>query len=461
MDLIILSLIVLFGGSFLTFLRRKHAGLISTLTLALSLIILLLNGMNQAREYELFPELNLNFGILLDNLSFPFACMILFISTLASFFSMDFMKGKKNLHLYFVCLILFATGMYGVTFSTNLIQFYIFWELMIIPAYFLIAYWGHKDSARIGLVFFVFMHVGALLILISILWIYAQTGSFSIIELIQKRASIPLDTARWVCLLFLIGFGVKMAIVPLHAWLPDAHAEAPAPVSAMLSGLMIGIGAFGIARIVLPLFSTILFDYNSWLILISLITMFYGAIMALAQTDIKRLLAYSSISQMGYVFFGLFLPGIGYVGSILQVLNHAVVKALLFFISGILIYSTETRDMRKLGGLMKDMPLTTCSSLIAALALSGIPFLNIFVSEWMIFQGGVISGKFVSTGIAIGITFLTLAYSLWMIKRIFFGKKPNLRVRPLTLKFKLTLICLSLMIIITGIWPSLIINLLM
>ena len=462
MDLIILSLIILFGGSALVAIVKKHSGLISTLTLALSLVLLLINGTDFFIDYPLYPRMRLSFGILLDKLSFPFASMILFISTLASYFSMDYMKKKKNVHLYFASLILFATGMYGVTLSTNFIQFYIFWELMIIPAYLLIAYWGHGEASRTALTFFIFMHVGALLILGGILWIFLHTGSFNILQIIQEKSLIPLSIAKGLSLLFLIGFGIKMAIIPLHAWLPDAHSEAPAPISAMLSGLMIGIGAYAIARIVLPLFPVVLSQYNLWLVIISLVTMFYGGIMALAQNDVKRLLAYSSISQMGYVFFGLFLPNsVGFTGSILQVLNHAIVKSLLFFMSGVLIYSAGTRNLKKLGGLMKDMPVIACSSIIAALALSGIPLFNIFISEWMIFQGGMMSENLLSTGIAIGITFLTMAYSLWMVKRVFFGVQIARIKRAPTLKMRLTMIILTIIIILVGIWPSPIIDLLM
>jgi len=460
MDPISLSLIVLFIGSLLSFLVRKYSGLFSTLTLLTSLIILSINGMNFHREYVLFKELDFSFGVFLDKLSFPLAFIVLLISTLASYFSIDYMKGRKNVHLYFTCLLLFTAGMYGVLLSTNFIQFYIFWELMILPAYFLIAYWGHRDASRVALVFFIYMHIGAILILAGMLWLYSHTGTFNILHLIEKKYLLTLKSIKWLCLLFLVGFGIKMAIFPLHTWLPDAHSEAPVPVSAMLSGLMIGMGAYGIARIVLPLFGDFLIEYNFWLSTISLLTMFYGAIMALVQTDVKRLLAYSSISQMGYVFFGLFLPGLGYVGSVFQVINHAIVKALLFFISGILIYVTGTRDMKELGGLLKDMPLTACSCIIAALALSGIPFLNIFVSEWLIFQGGVMEGRIVSTGIAIALTFLTLAYSLWMVNKIFFGEKKNLRLKPLTLKFKVTILLLTLMIVGIGVWPSIIVNIL-
>jgi NADH-quinone oxidoreductase subunit M len=461
MDIITLSLIVLFSGAGLGILIKKYSGWISTLTITVSFLMLISHGLGFFEKYVWVQPLGLSFEVLLDKLSFPISAIILLVSTLASYFSIDYMKGRKNVHLYFACLILFAAGMYGVVLSANFIQFYIFWELMIIPAYFLIAYWGYGKASRIALIFFVFMHVGALLILFGILWLYSQVGTFDILELIQS--TIPLSIAEGVSLLFLIGFGIKMAIFPLHGWLPDAHSEAPSPVSAMLSGLMISVGAYAIARIVLPLLSFLLVDYGLWLRSLALITMFYGGLIALAQTDIKRLFAYSSISQMGYVFFGLFLFNtVGYVGSIFHVINHAIVKSLLFFISGVIIHSTTVRDMRKLGGLLKYMPVTTFAALLAALSLSGIPLLNIFISEWMIFQGGIQSGNIISTSLAIGISLLTVGYSLWMIKRVFFGKKhPGLRIKPPTIKMKITMITLSVMIILFGIIPGPIIDMLM
>jgi len=459
MDPILFTLAILLSGSLISALVKKWSGWISTFILLLSLVILLFTGFNFSNRYILFPEFDLSFEIRIDKLSFLFASMILFISSLASFFSIDFMKKKKNRHFYFSSLILFATGMYGITLSLNLLQFYIFWELMIIPAFFLIAYWGHNP--KVAFTFFVFMHAGALLILTGIFWLYVETGNFSLIQMIQEKNLIPLEVSKWICLLFLLGFSVKMAIVPLHVWLPDAHSEAPAPISAMLSGLMIGVGGFAIARIVLPLFSEILLDNSIYLTSFALLTMFYGGLMALAQNDVKRLLAYSSISQMGYVFFGLFSSNdIAYLGSLLQIFNHALVKALLFFHTGVLMYSTGRRDLREFGGLMKRMPLTASTCLIAALALSGIPLFNMFVSEWLIFQGSLMEGRYLSTAMSISMTFLTLAYSLWMIKRIFFGKMMGGKIKEPTLKFKLVMLILGILIIFFGIWPAPIINLL-
>jgi NADH-quinone oxidoreductase subunit M len=461
MNLITLSLIELLGSSALCILVKKYAGQISTLALLIATLLLLFQGQNFYVEYEWIKALGINFGIYLDKLSFPLTLIILLISCLASFFSIDFMKGKKNLHFYFSNLIWFATGMYGVLLSTNFVQFYLFWELMIIPPYFLIAYWGHGKASRIALKFFIYMHASALLILFSIFSLYLQTHTFEILEIIKMQ--IPLEFAKWVALLLLLGIGIKMAIVPLHGWLPDAHSEAPAPISAILSGLMIKVGAYAIARFVLPLFGIFLPFYSFWLLLIALITMFYGALMAFAQVDIKRLFAYSSISQIGYIFFALFLFNpIAYAGSILHIINHALVKALLFFISGILVFSTGQRNMKKLGGLLKLIPTTTFAALVGALALSGVPLFNIFVSEWLIFQGGIMQAKVLETGIAIGVSLMTTGYSLWMIKRVFFGKLPKgIKVKEPTLKMKITVILISILIIAIGVWPSPLIEMLM
>lgn len=461
MDIITLSLIVLFGGAGLTVLLKKHSGWISTIVIMISFLMLISHKSGFFENYAWVRELGLSFEVSLDKLSFPISIIILLVSTLASFFSIDYMKGRKNVHLYFACLILFTAGMYGVVISANFVQFYIFWELMIIPTYFLIAYWGYRKASRIALIFFIFMHIGALLILFGILSLYSQVRTLDILQL--THSTIPLNIAEGISVLFLIGFGIKMAIFPLHGWLPDAHSEAPSPISAMLSGLMISVGAYAIARIVLPLLSFVLINYGLWLRSLAIITMLYGALIALIQTDIKRLFAYSSISQMGYVFFGLFLfNNTGYVGAIFQVINHAIVKALLFFISGVIIHSTGVRDMRKLGGLLRYMPVTAFAALLAVLSLSGTPLLNMFVSEWMIFWAGIQSGNIISTSIAIGISLLTVGYSLWMVKKVFFGVKPaRLKIKPVTIKMKIVMIILSVIIILFGIMPGLIINMLM
>jgi NADH-quinone oxidoreductase subunit M len=254
-----------------------------------------------------------------------------------------------------------------------------------------------------------------------------------------------------------------MAIFPVHTWLPDAHAEAPTPISVMLSGVMIKCGAYAFARILLSGFGQTVTQTSDALAILGVVTMIYGGIMALAQTDIKRLLAYSSISQMGYIFFGLGVYStIGATGALFHVVNHAICKSLLFMCAGAIIHQTGKRNIRRLGGLANKMPITCAASLIGALSLAGTPPLNGFWSEWMIFSGGISSGKILITTIAVVSTAITAGYYLWFIWRAFFGTTPIEleNTKEASWMMRIPIIILAVIAIVVGIWPDIVLTLL-
>jgi NADH-quinone oxidoreductase subunit M len=380
------------------------------------------------------------------------------------------MDEKHEQTSYYVSLLFFMSGMIGVVFSANLIQFYLFWEMMLIPSYFLVSHWGiSKKRGSIGFKYFIITHVGALFMLMGILSISTFTGTFDFVELptalnnvINTGIMSSFDVLA-VFIFLLTGFSVKMAIFPFHTWLPDAHSEAPTPISAMLSGLMIKSGAYAFARILLIPFSSTAAQASTILSILGVFTMIYGGIIAISQKDIKRLLAYSSISQMGYIFFGLSMfSEIGANGALFHVISHALGKSLLFMCVGIIIHQTGIRDIRKLGGLASKMPVTCIGAFIGALSLIGTPPLSGFWSEFLIFWGGISSGKTTITLIAIISTVLTAGYYLWFLWRAFFGTTPkNLEKIPkASWLMRIPIIVLSSSIIITGIWPDLILGLL-
>jgi len=375
------------------------------------------------------------------------------------------MENEPGQAGYYANLLLFMSGMLGVIFSSNLLQFYLFWELMLIPSYFLIAFWGTaKRALTIGFKYFIFTHVGAVCMLLGILSIYTYTGTFDLVTLSLPGVygKIPPNMIMLIFGLLLIGFCVKMATFPLHTWLPDAHSEAPAPISAMLSGAMIKCGAYAMIRIFLSMFSSTMLQTSDYLAIIGIVTIIYGGLMALAQTDIKRLLAYSSISQMGYIFFGIGVSyELGVTGGLFHIVNHAICKGLLFMCAGVILHQTGTRDIRKLGGLAGKMPITTISCLIGALSLAGTPPLSGFWSEWMIFGGGVASGKFLLTLIAIISSVITAGYYLWFVWRVFFGATPeNLEnVREGSWLLLIPIVVLTVATVALGIWPDLLLGL--
>jgi NADH-quinone oxidoreductase subunit M len=448
---------------------EKYAGWLATIVASIP-VLMILSMATELIEgggpihvtYAWIPSINLTFGFLVDMISLPIGLIVATVSFISCFYSVKYMKGERGQAGYYANLLLFMAGMIGVILSANLLQFYLFWELMLVPSYFLIVFWGEsKKRLVIGFKYFIFTHVGAVCMLLGILAIYAFTGTFDLTELPGASTAIPSSLIPALFVLLLIGFCVKMAVFPVHTWLPDAHSEAPTPISAMLSGVMIKCGAYAIARILLSTFGQTVTQTSDALVTLGVITMIYGGLMALAQTDIKRLLAYSSISQMGYIFFGLSVgSALGITGGLFHIVNHAICKALLFMCAGVIMHQTGTRDITKLGGLAGKMPITSVASLIGALSLAGTPPLNGFWSEWMIFSGGVSSGKILITTVAVISTAITAGYYLWLIWRVFFGATPKKldNVKEESWLLCIPIVTLAAVAVVLGIWPDLVLQ---
>lgn len=463
---------IISGVALYVFRKRveKYAGWLATIVASLSVLIILSmvidlierGPIHFAYAWIRTPSIKLTLGFWVDMISFPIGLIIAVVSALSCFYSIKYMKGESGQAGYYANLLLFMAGMIGVIFSANLLQFYFFWELMLIPSYFLIVFWGKsKKRLAIGFKYFIFTHFGSLCMLLGILSIYVFTGTFDLVELSQAAAAIPPSSILPVFVLLLIGFCVKMAVFPVHTWLPDAHAEAPAPISAMLSGAMIKCGAYAIARILLSGFGQTVVQASDALAILGIITMIYGGLMALAQTDIKRLLAYSSISQMGYIFFGLGVgSALGVTGALFHVINHATGKALLFMCAGAIIHQTGTRNIKKLGGLAGKMPIICIATFIGALSLAGTPPLSGFWSEWIIFSGGISSGKILITIVAVISTVITAGYYLWFLWRVFFGTTPKKleNTKEASWMLRIPIIVLAAAAFVLGIWPDLILR---
>jgi len=374
--------------------------------------------------YAWAPTIGLTFGLRVDIVSFVVALIIDLIGILASIYSISYMEHEEGLGAYFALLLMFVVGMLGVILSTNLIQFYIFWEFMIIPAIFLVAEWGSGQAKQFSFKTFIYARVGGFSLLFGILLTYLSLGTLNMYEIPKLINRMDSSMQVIVVTFFMIGFAIKMAILPLHTWLPDFHAEAPTPISALLSGVMIKCGAYAIARILVTFFTGVMTSLTSLFASLAVITMIYGGIMALAQTDLKRLLAYSSISQMGYIFFGLTtFSAVGLTGALFHVVNHAIFKGLLFMCAGAIMHATGTRDIRLMGGLRKEMPITFTACLIGALSLSGIPPLNGFWSKDLIIAAAYESQMYPFLIVMLISSALTFAYSLRWISITFLGEK--------------------------------------
>jgi NADH-quinone oxidoreductase subunit M len=439
-------------------------------------------------EYTWIPVLNSHFSLFVDGISASIAIISLVLIVAASLFSINYMEGKKNLPVYYVLLSLLSVGLVGVFITSNLLLFYFCWELMLLPAYFIIGGWGYRESYRAAFKFFIFTHAGAVFVLLGIGAIYMVTGATDFFAAQSALMNFP-DIAKWVLLALTAGFAVKMAIVPLHMWLPDAHSEAPATMSALLSGVIISAGAYAVLRLslgtVFPAVAGTDFGlaFLHGLSVFGVISAFFGAFIALVETDIKRIIAYSSIAHMGYILFGLSLypsaPLVGgavvltaaITGTVLHILNHAVSKGLFFLSAGSVMHQTEQRDIREMGGLVSRMPFTGASAIIAALSIAGSPPFACFISEFLIFVGAFNVIKtdafyLIPTVLMLIATVLSLAYSLRFAHKIFLGKPktetPNIETHKITdvpNYMKLSMLILIVFVVILGVYPTFFINL--
>src|SRR5687767_8951696 len=454
-----------------------------------------------------------NFGLRIDGLSLPFAIIINILCTVLTLYSKPYMlhkikesfeenSGKResapdsneyksnaggneiktltvsksaeeqyvnhHMGLYFALYLTFSMGMLGTVLATNLIEFYVFFELMLVPSFFLLAFYGYGERKRIALMFFFWTHVGAVVLLLGLLAMGLFAGGFDYDTVMQNVEKIP---DQWIVLIvfaLVIGLGVKLAAFALHIWLPYAHSEAPTPISALLSPAMIGIGAYGLLRLWLELLVGDYSQYSIYINLWGLATMIYGGAMALMQDDIKRVLAYSSISQMGYILFGIGSESVlGITGATFMYVTHGLGKAILFMMAGSIILQTGTRSMSKLGGLAGKMPYTAVIAMIGALTIIGIPPTSGFMAEWILFNGVLQTATadmdpLRTTMFALGIlaTVLSSAYILWMYKRIFFGKIPEelAHVKDSNRYITATMAVFAAMTLIIGVYPDLFLN---
>jgi proton-translocating NADH-quinone oxidoreductase chain M len=375
---------------------------------------------------------------------------------------------NSQIALYFALYLTFSMGMLGTVLATNLIQFYVFFELMLVPSFFLIAFYGYGARRRIALMFFFWTHVGAVVLLLGLLAMGFFAGGFDFDTVRANAGNIPEQWLPLIVFALVIGLGVKLAAFMLHIWLPYAHAEAPTPVSALLSPAMIGIGAYGLLRLWMELLAGSYEQYSLYINMWGLATMIYGGAMALMQDDIKKVLAYSSISQMGYILFGLSSESIlGITGGTMMYVSHGLGKAILFMMAGSIILQTGTRSMAKLGGLAGKMPYTAVIAMIGALTIIGIPPTSGFMAEWILFNGVLQTATaemdpLRTTMFALGIlaTVLSSAYILWMYKRIFFGKIPEelAHVKDSNRYITATMAVFAAMTLIIGVYPDLFLN---
>lgn len=459
----------------------KNTGWIVAAILSYTTFLLILtgvalwNGAGQIEEQYVWSTaiFNLKLGFKADGLSLPVAFVMNLVCAASAVYSVRYMEhrieqlyGKENRSMYAVyysMYSLFSIGLVGVSLSTNLIELYLFVELVLIPSYFMIDLFGYVDRHRIAIMYFIWNHIGAALFLIGTVLAFSGNGGSFDITALSARALSGTSLGFWVCLLILLGWLIKMATFGFHVWLPYAHGEHPTSIAAIIATI-VGLGNYVIVRLLFGQMLTSFQVFSMPLMILALITMIYGAFLTIAQDDIKRLYACSTISQTAYSLLGIAsLTPFGVAGGVFYFLSHTLGKCILFSIAGILITQTGVRDMKQMGGLARKMPMTATLCILGSMILAAIPPLSGFQAEWIMFVGIFQKGQAFSLNLAIAVIgiftiVLTTVYTFWPVMRVFFGQIPehleNVKEAPLSMT--LPLFVLAIVSFLIGIFPDLV-----
>ena len=379
------------------------------------------NGYKFVVNAPWFPQINSRYHLGVDGISLA---MILLTTILTPLGILISFRISERLRAYLALFLMLETGMLGVFASLDLVLFFIFWEIGLVPMYFLIGVWGGPRRIYAAIKFFLYTMAGSILMLLAILWLGIYQGTFSVPDLIAKGGIDP-HTQLWLFIAFAAAFAIKVPMWPLHSWLPDAHVEAPTAGSVILAGVMLKMGTYGFLRFNLPLFPQAAVQAAPTIAVLAVIGIIYGAAVSYAQADVKKLVAYSSVSHLGFVMLGLFaLNAQGISGGILQMINHGLSTGALFLLVGMIYEQTHTREIKVYGGLWKITPIFGTLMLIVSLSSMGLPGLNGFVGEFTILLGAfgstVLASPWYAGLAALGVI-MAAVYILYMFQKMFLG----------------------------------------
>ena len=373
------------------------------------------------------PSLSIHYHVAADGLSLWLVLLSTFLTPIAVLLS--WRSIDKRVKEFYAFLLLLEFGLIGVFLAQDLFLFYVFWEVSLVPMYFLIGIWGHERRIYAAVKFFLYTMAGSVLMLAAIIFLYNRAGTFDYPAIVQMLGSgrLHLD-AREQLLLFLaffLAFAIKVPLFPLHTWLPDAHVEAPTAGSVMLASVMLKMGTYGLVRFCLPMFPGAARQCAPWIVVLAIIGIVYGALVAMVQPNMKKLVAYSSVSHLGFVVLGIFsFTQLGLDGAVYQMLNHGISTGALFVLVGFLYERRHSLAIDDFGGVATAAPWLSTAFLVTTLASIGLPTLNNFIGEFMVLQGSAQANFYWTIFAALGVI-LSACYMLWLYQRVFYGETPD------------------------------------
>ncbi len=410
-------------------------------------------------KFDWVPSLGISYHLGLDGISLLLVLLTTFLGPIVVLGSAGI---KKSLKGYFASMLILQTGMIGTFLALDLFLFYVFWEVMLIPMYFLIGIWGGVERIYAAVKFFLYTMVGSLLMLVGILWIYFNTtvpgiGHTFDYTLIMEHASMASKAQIWLFAAFALAFAIKVPMFPFHTWLPDAHVQAPTAGSVILAGVLLKMGTYGYVRFAMPMFPDGVEFFKPLMLILAVVGIIYGALVSIVQPDMKKLVAYSSVSHLGFVMLGLFaLNSQGVTGAMIQMINHGLSTGALFLLVGVVYDRRHTRMIADYGGIAKVMPWYAAVFMLVMLSSVGVPGLNGFVGEFLIligaYQTAPIYAIFGATGVI-----LAAIYLLWMYRRVFFGElihEENKSLKDLNIVEWASLLPILVFIVWIGVHPN-------
>ena len=468
--ILIYLIVILLAGAFLAWLAGNWNAIlprvISLVALGIDLTLLVLFLFQTTTfnakwlidiQSNWIPQFGIGMHLALDGLSLLLLLLTFFLGIIAVLISWKEINSKVG--FYHFNLLLILAGIVGVFLSLDLFLFYFFWELMLVPMYFLIGIWGHENRTKASYKFFLYTQASGLLMFISILALYFVHGDSTGIYTFDYNQLLGTQMAPTTAILimsgFLAAFLVKLPVVPLHNWLPDAHSEAPTAGSLILAALLLKTGAYGLLRFVVPLFPSAAQSFAPIGMALGVLGILYGAKLAFAQTDLKRLIAYTSVSHMGFVMLGIFsFNELAYQGVVMQMIAHGISTGALFIMAGQLSERIHTRDINQMGGLWEKAPFMGAIGLVFAMASLGLPGLGNFIAELLILIGAFKVNVLMSVLACVGLIAATL-YSLRILQKVFYGKKnTDWKMNDLSIREKVVSVSLVIIIVVLGLFPQ-------